>query len=70
MCLFVYVRVLTDETEKVKVEPNESASAHGQSVDGQKGVKVTPAKAVEARSVRSKRAIKGEGKPARVTILF
>lgn len=67
MCSFVYVCVLTDEPEKtVKVEPNESASAHGQSVDGQKEVKVTPVKAVEARSVRFKRTIKGEGKPAHV----
>lgn len=58
-----------DETDKtVKVEPNKSASAGVRktkaAVAGQKAFKVTPVKAVQSRSVRSKRRVTGEGNPA------
>lgn len=68
--LCVYVCVLTGkavkgETDKThKVEASKSDSAEVQkkaTVDVQKAVKVTPVKAV-----RSKRRVKGEGKPAHV----
>ncbi|KAM8757519.1 uncharacterized protein AB9X84_010323 [Acanthopagrus schlegelii] len=54
-----------DETDKtVKVEPNKSASAGVRktkaAVAGQKAFKVTPVKAVQSRSVRSKRRVTGE----------
>lgn len=77
VCVFVCVCgvsvcVSTDEAVKkektVKAEPNKSASADGQSVDGQKEVKVTPLRTVESRSVRAKRRVKGEGKRAHVLL--
>ncbi|KAM9409965.1 uncharacterized protein KZ484_002059 [Pholidichthys leucotaenia] len=47
----------------VRTEPNKAARAGIQKTaasDGQKAAKVTPLKAVESRSVRSKRRVKGE----------
>lgn len=72
LCFFgVSVCASTGEVDRkksektVRVEPNKSASADDQATaDGQEAVKVTHLKAVKSRTVRSKRRVKGEGKPA------
>lgn len=75
ICLLFAVCVcfcaLTGEVDKkasektVTVKPNKTASvvAH-ETADDQNAVKGTSVKAVKARSVRSKRRVKGEGKQA------
>lgn len=64
--------VVKDNTDKtVKVQPKKSASADVKKTakdGGQKAAKVTTLKAVMSRSVRSKRRVNGEGKPAAVLL--
>lgn len=67
-CVSVYIAGEDGKKEsekKVRTEANIQKTG-----DGQKTVKVTPLNADKYRSVRSKRRVKGEGKPAHVVLFW